>query len=134
MKVSIKNMAHAIYEGAKDKSGDKLDLFLSNVLIQLRKNKLLNKKNKILESLQEIIDKEENVLRVKITSADELSDKQKEDIGEKLKDRYKKDNIIIDKEIDKNLISGFIIQKDDEVLDYTLAHKLHQLQKHLNTK
>ncbi len=132
MKVrSIKTLAEAIYKNTKDKSGHDLNVALANVVEFMDKNRLLGKSKEILSQLEHIMDKEEKIVRVKVKSANTLSKKVIEELEESLKKRYKAKQVEIDESVDEKLINGFKIEAQGEIVDLTLAHRLHQLQNHL---
>ncbi len=128
---STKTLVEAIYETTKNKSGSELSHAINNVVEFLHKNQLLGKSKQILRELENMIDKEENIVRAKITSASALSKKILDELEDSLKKRYKAKIIEIDNHEDEQLINGMKIEVNDEVIDLTLSHRLHQLQTHL---
>lgn len=128
---STKTFAEAIYESARGKSGADLSTVLDNAISFMEKNQLLGKSREILAHLEKIIDKDEGVMRVKVKSSSILSKKVTEELEANLKKRYKAKTIEIDNIEDKSLIKGIKIEVNDEVIDLSLAHRLHQLQTHL---
>ena len=128
---SSKILAKAIYESTKGKSGAELSQAIDNSISFMDKNQLLGKKKEILAHLEKIIDKDENVLRAKVKSANTLSQKTLEELGENLKKKYKAKGVEIDSMVDEKLIDGFKIEVNDEIIDFTLSHKLHRLQEYL---
>lgn len=128
---STKNLAGAIYESVKGKTGSELSHTLANAVEFMGKHQLLGKSKEILTHLEKIIDKNEKVLRAKVTSSTVLSKKMLEDLEESLKKRYKAKEVEIDTKENSNLINGIKIEANDEIIDLTLSHRLHQLQTHL---
>ncbi len=132
MKVrSIKTLAEAIYENAKGKHGAELTHALLNTVEFMDKNQLLGKSKEMLSQLELIIDKDEKIIRAKVKSADVLPKRMIEELEENLKKRYKAKTVEIDMGEDKSLINGIKIEVNDEVIDLSLAHRLHQLQNYL---
>lgn len=128
---STKNLAEAIYQNAKGKNGPELSVTLANVVEFMDKHQLLGKSKEILSQLEKIIDKDEKVLRAKVTSSTVLSKKMLEELEENLKKRYKAKDVEIDTKEDLDLINGMKIEANDEIIDLTLRARLHQLQTHL---
>ena len=128
---SIKIIAEAIYESAKGKHGAELTHVLTNTVEFMDKNQLLGKSKEILLELERIIDKDEKIVRAKVRSAEVLPKKMIEELEENLKKRYKAKTVQIDQGEDKSLISGIKIEVNDEVIDLSLSHRLHQLQNYL---
>jgi len=130
-KISTKNVAEAIYESAKDKSGTELERALSNAKDFLVKKNLISKSAEILTHLQKLADKDSGTVRAKVLSSDKLSDHKVSEIKTSLKHRYKAEHIILDPEEDKTLIGGVRIEANDEIIDLSLKNKVKQLQNHL---
>ncbi len=128
---STKTLAEAIYESARGKSGAELSGTLANVVEFIEKNQLLGKSKEILSHLERIIDKDEKVVRAKVESASVLSKKTLEELSLNLKKRYRAETIEIDNIENTNLINGIKVIINDEIIDLTLANRLHQLQNHL---
>jgi ATP synthase F1 delta subunit len=128
---STKTLAEAIHEVTRGKSGAELSLAMSNVVEFMNKNQLLGKSKEILSHLENIIDKEDKVIRAKVSSAQVLDKKDLEELSHNLKKRYKAETIKIDTHENKDLVNGIKVEVSDEIIDLTLAHRLHQLQTHL---
>ncbi len=128
---STKTLAEAIYQSARGKSGAELTHSLQNALEFMHKNQLLGKSKEILSHLERIVDKDEKVIRAKVESATILPKKTLEELIENLKKRYKAETIEIDNTENKSLINGIKVIVNDEIIDLTLSHRLHQLQTHL---
>jgi F-type H+-transporting ATPase subunit delta len=128
---STKTIAEALHESTKGKTGANLTLAISNVVEFMDKNNLLGKSKEILAHLQIIIDKEEHVLRAKVNVAEPLTKKMTDELEESLKKRYGAKEVELEITEDINLISGLKVEVNDEVIDLTLSHRLHQLQTHL---
>lgn len=132
MKVrSLKTVAEAIYETTHGKTGAELSTALSNVVSFLDTHQLLGKSKEILSLLEQNIDMKEHIVRAKVTTALPLSKKFHDELEDNLKKRYKAKEIEIDTVENKNIINGIKIEVGDEIIDLTLAHRLHQLQTHL---
>lgn len=129
--LSITNTAKAIYSALKDKTGEDLDNVLLNVPKVLDQKGMLSKSDSILEVLQNIIDKDKNIIRAKIYSIDKLSVENIKKIEEELKDRYKAEKVYLTEIEDKNILGGIKIEIADEIIDLSLLKKVTQLKKHL---
>lgn len=130
-KISIKNIAKAIYESSINKDGASLDFVVKNTLTFLHDKRLLGKSKKILEELEKIVNKEEGSLKVKIHSRHKLSKQNIDEIENFIKERYKVKSVIIDEKEDEKLLGGVKIEVGDEVMDLTLKNKIHKLQNYL---
>jgi F-type H+-transporting ATPase subunit delta len=129
--ISIKNIAEAIYESGKDKSGIDLANTMKNATKILADKHLLGKTPQILEKLEQIIDSKESIVRAKITSVNILSKKDAEEIEELIKKRYRAKEVEMNFREDKELLGGIKIEVGDEVINMTLRNRLNKLQDYL---
>ncbi|ETB63721.1 TPA: hypothetical protein DIC38_03005 [Candidatus Nomurabacteria bacterium] len=132
-KISINNISNAIYESIKDKNGNDLDLAIKNIVEFLKNKNLLSKKEDILKKLEEIKDKEEGIIKMKVYTRDKLGDKEEKELEKYIKEKYRAKDIQIEKLEEKNILGGIRIEIGDEIIDLTLKNKLHQLQNYLIT-
>lgn len=108
----------------KNKINDKLINFLKILIEKKRFNEL----NQIIQSYSNKTDNINNIKRVEVISAIDLTDEQKMRINEKLHTRLQK-NIIANWTTDENIIGGLIIKIDDDIIDNSLKNKLEKLSK-----
>lgn len=129
--ISINDLAYAIYESSKGKDEEALNEILNNTVLFLNKNYLINKKEELLLSLEKIIDKENGVIKANITSSSKIKEKQRDNIINFLKKKYKDKQIILVEKEDSKLLGGIRIQIEDEVTDLTIKNQLNQLENYL---
>lgn len=108
----------------KNKINDKLVNFLK---ILVEKNRF-NEFNQIIQAYSNKTDNINNIKRVEVISAIDLTEDQKSRINEKLHTRLQK-NIVAKWTTDENIIGGLIIKYDDNVIDNSLKNKLEKLSK-----
>jgi len=125
--ISIKNLARAIYESSLDKGGAELDSVLSKSVIFMRDKSLMSK------SLEDIIDKEEGIVKAKVSTSSKLNEKMEQEVKESIKKKYKAKEVILESIINPKLLGGIKIEIGDDIIDTTLANKIHQLQTYLIT-
>lgn len=130
-KISNNNIANAIYIGMKNREGQDLDLFIQNIIKFLVRKKVISKYKDIISKLQNLIDKENGLLKVKITSTEALSDSTKKELENVLLARYKAKSLIFNENIDNSLIGGLKIEIQNEIIDLSISNKLQKLQAHL---
>jgi len=119
-------------------SNDKLEILLKLIKKQPT-NELTNtflkviSKNKRFASLSSIISQFININAQKrgdiladITSADELSDKQKDDIKDHLR-TILGDKLSLDFKVDKKIIGGLIVKVGSKMIDASLVNKINKL-------
>lgn len=129
--ISINNLAKAIYESGKDKSGTDLAHVMENATKFLAEKHMLGKAPQILEVLENITDSHDGIVRVKISSKEKLSNKLKDEAEEIVKKRYKAKVVYLEEYEDKNLLGGIKIEVGDEIINMTLRNKLDKLQNYL---
>jgi F-type H+-transporting ATPase subunit delta len=129
--ISIKNLASAIYESSLGKEGLELDSMLGKSVIFLRDKNLLGKKKEILEELENIINKNNRIIKAKISSSEKLKDEGQKEIEDFIKKKYKANEVIIEQEVDPKLLGGIKIEIGDDIIDTTLSSKIHQLKNYL---
>lgn len=129
--ISIKNLASAIYESSFDKKGVDLDSILAKCVIFMRDKNLIGKKEEILKELEKIINKEEGIVKAKVSTNDKLKDTTEKEIIDLIKKKYKAETVEIDKYENSKLLGGIKIEIGDDIIDTTLSNKIHQLQDYL---
>ena len=132
-KISIKNIALAIYESSCDKEGVALDSVIEKSAIYIKEKNLLGKKEEILRELEKIINKESKTVKAKITTRTETDKNFKTEIEEFIKKRYKAETVILESKVDPTVLGGIKIEIGDEIINTTLSNKIHQLQNYLIT-
>ncbi len=129
--ISVNNIARAIYESSENKTGKELEGVTKRAIDMISKKHLMSKSNEILNELEKIIDKNEEVVRAKISSRIKLDKKINDEIENYIKKRYKAKNTILEYIIDEKLLGGIKIEVGDEIIDTTLKNKIKKLQKYL---
>lgn len=101
-----------------------------NFLKVLIDKKRFNELDNIIQAYSDELDKINNIKRVEVVSAVELTDEQIKKLTEKLQHKLQK-NVIISREINKDIIGGLVIKIDDDVIDNSLKNKLESLSKNI---
>lgn len=131
--LSNNEIAEIIYSLIKEKDHKNL-VGIMEKLIFFDKNRLLGKSEILISSLRQMIHKQQGIIEVVLSSAILLEHKQKEELGSALKKRYGANEVIFKEIIDKNLIGGFKIEVNNEIIDVTLRNKILKLKEHLTSK
>jgi F-type H+-transporting ATPase subunit delta len=132
--ISINNIARAIYESSLGKDGVELDVVTKKAVNLISKKHLMSKSKEILTELEKIVDKNEEVIRAKISSKIKLDKKITDEIDDFIKKRYKAKNTVLEFIIDEKLLGGIKIEVGDEIIDTTLKNKIKKLQNYLITQ
>ncbi len=99
-----------------------------NFLKILVEKKRFKELDGIVKAYDEKTDEIENIQRVEIISAVELSNEQKQKLTEKLKAKYNK-NITAEWHKNKDIIGGLIIKSGDDTADYSILNRFEKLSK-----
>lgn len=107
-----------------------IDVLITNFLKVLVEKSRFDAFYDILESYNEALDDINNISRVKVTSAFEMSEDSKKKLKEKLETKLKK-NVILDLDINSDIIAGLVIKIGDNIIDMSMKHKLEDLSKNI---
>ena len=107
-------------------NGLQLDSITKNFLFLLSFNKRLMFLDKIYDYFINVLSKEENVLNVDIILPKKISEKEINEIQNKLKLKIK-DKTKLNFLEDENIISGFIIKLGSKMVDYSIKSKLDKI-------
>jgi F-type H+-transporting ATPase subunit delta len=129
--ISINNIARAIYESSHDKEGAQLDVVTKNAITLISEKHMLGKSKEILARLEKIVDKNEEIVRAKVSTKGKLDKKIITEIEDYIKKRYKAKNTILEFTESDDLLGGIKIEVGDEVIDMTLKNKIHRLKNYL---
>ena len=132
--ISINNLARAIYESSQGKEGADLDIVSKRATLLISQKHLMSKSKEILAQLKKIADKNDEVVRAKISSRIKIDKKIVDEIEDFIKKRYKAKNAIMEFEVDEKLLGGIRIEIGDEIIDTTLKNKIKKLQNYLITQ
>lgn len=128
-KISTKKLAEAIYEATLGLSNADSVNIVKNIIVMLKNKKMLGKSEEILKHLQDIIDQKSGIVRARISSAKVVSEKEKKELENELKEKYKAREIISEYFEKKELLGGVKVEVGNEVWDNTYRNKLNQLSK-----
>ena len=99
-----------------------------NFLIALNLKKRVNIIGEIAQEFQKELERQNNVVRVNVTSAIDLNYDRKNDIRNRIADKLKKD-VIIDWTVDNSIIAGLVFNINETIIDNSIRHKLDNLSK-----
>ena len=131
--ISIKNLTQAIYDSSLDKEGSDLADVIEKSAILIKDKNLLGKKEEILKLLEKIINKENGIIKAKVSTESKLDTSIQKEIEEYVKKKYKAKTVILEEKVDPKLLGGIKIEIGDDIIDTTLLNKVHQLQNYLIT-
>jgi F0F1-type ATP synthase delta subunit len=130
-KISPKNIAQAIYEATEGKPVGEVAEVLKRTVAMLARKRVIGQAEEVVKALEDILDKKTNTVRARVISSQKLGTKEKNDIEEDIKQRYKAGKVVSEFFENGELLGGVRVEVGDEVLDNTYKNKLGQLEKHL---
>lgn len=98
---------------------------LSFLLILIEKDRILYLKEKLNE-MKKIYLERHNTLKGIVKTTIPLNDEEYNALLSKLEKKYNK-KIILEQEIDKSLLGGIYVRVHNDVLDYSIKHRLEEL-------
>ncbi len=129
--LSNNDIAKAIYLSMKGKNASNLSEALKNATSFLSRKRLLGRSERILASLEKIVNEDTGRLEVSAASATPLKEEDRKYLKEILKKRYGEKEFIFKEKIDEGLIGGVRLKIKDEVIDLTLRRKIDKLKAYL---
>lgn len=105
---------------------DKIINFLKILIDKKRFNEL----NQIIQAYSNEVDNINNIKRVEVISAIEITEDRRQRLIEKLQNKLQK-NVIVNWVLDSEIIGGLVIKIDDDVIDNSLKNKLENLSKNI---
>ena len=106
---------------------------VKNFLLVLAMRKRLGLLESILEEYKKELNKCENIVRLKVTSAVEISEEKREDLRQKIIEKLAKE-ADIRWNVDNSIIGGLLFDIDGTIVDDSLATKLNNLCRRIVTK
>lgn len=107
---------------------DEIDVLTVNFLKILIDKNRFSIFREIINSYNKILDSNNNVSRIQVTSAVILTDDAKVRLKAKLEAKLKK-SVTLDWDINPEIIAGLVIKMGDNIIDTSLKHKLEDLNK-----
>lgn len=107
-----------------------IDVLVVNFLKILVDKNRFSVFNEVLDTYNKSLDDINNISRIQVTSAVEMSEDSKNKLKNKLEEKLKK-NVVLDLAINSGIIAGLVIKMGDNVIDMSLKHKLEDLSKNI---
>lgn len=132
MRLSANQYAKALQSSMKDKPQSEVDLMVANFFKLLAKNRQMKLARKIIGIFQNIHNKENGIIEMRVTSRELLSPEMEEKLREYASRKYQAKEVRLENIIDEKIKGGIILQVGDELLDASVAGMLVKLKKELN--
>ena len=127
MKRSSKKYAIALLDLIDGKSKKEAENVIKEFVRVLALNNDLSKAQEIIEEYEKIADSKSNIIRAKVVSAKELENDSLKLISNFIKEVTEAEEVVLEKEVKKELIGGMVIRYGDKVIDYSLQTKIENL-------
>ena len=127
MKITARQYAQCLYELVSTESDDKVNQILAKFVVLLEKHRALNLAPAVISAFTEIWNIEHGEVVAELTSARELKSEAKEMIVEYLKNKSGATEIILDENVDKNILGGFVLKYNNKIVDASLRSSLAEL-------
>lgn len=131
MKITAKQYAQCLYELTSNQSESKIKDILSKFVVLLDKHRALNLATAISQAFTELWNREHGEVVAQMTSARELKSEAKEMIISYLKEKSGAKEIILDENVDKNILGGFVLKYNNKIVDASLRSSLESLKNSL---
>lgn len=109
---------------------DEIDALMLNFLKVIIEKSRFSVFDEVLAAYNKRLDDINNISRVSVVSAVEMSGEAKSKLKIKLEERLRK-NVVLDLDINSDIIAGLVIKIGDNVIDMSLKHKLEDLSKNI---
>ena len=119
-------IAQTLFEAAV-KNPHRVDQMAQDLVVFLKRKRLKKHWPFILKKLEEISDREDHLQRIFVKTARELSSIEKDKIAKVFLPK----KVLIIEEIDKAVLGGVIIRKDDKIISHTIKSNLDALKEAL---
>jgi F-type H+-transporting ATPase subunit delta len=133
MKISTQQYAQSLYDSVALKSDKEVKVVLKSFVEILGRNRELNRAPEIIAVFNELWNKANGELSAQLISARELGLTAKETVTDYLKAKTGAKKVILDEEIDKKLIGGFVLRYDSKVIDASLKTSLEDLKNKISS-
>ena len=114
----------------KDRVQPLTQLFLDLIVRNRREYYIRN----IFRNFKDIYNERQGIKTVLLTTAIEVGSKEEESINELVKEHFHAKSVDFQKKVDKQIIGGFIIQIEDQLLDASVRRQLEKVKYELTHK
>ena len=126
MQISLQNYAQAWYESLKQSDSKDWAAISERLLEQLQRAGKLSWRKRILQEVQNMIDKETETVAVHITAAHDIEYAPMQELIKQLLDTR---NVRLSQSVNKDLLGGFILETANDRWDLTIKNQLDSLSK-----
>ena len=108
-----------------------IDLLIRNLVFLMIRNGDVGRFNLVIDEFNNLVDTHLGITRVQITTVEKISDKQMNDLRQKMLEVFKVAKIEISEQFDNNIIGGIVIRIGDKVIDASSRTKIGNMKEFL---
>jgi len=127
MKIKPNEYAKILFEITKDKEESEVPGILKGFISLVARNNDLKKADEIIKHYSEIYNNEHGIAEVELKSARQLSQVSQKAIEKYVYELTGAENVIINSEVDKKVLGGFILKYGSTIIDASLKNRLDKL-------
>lgn len=132
MKVNAKQYARGLHEMVAGKKKEEVEKVITDFINFVARQRDFKKIDEIIFELDKILQKENDEIKVDLTSARHLSKEAMEYLKIYLAKKSGSEKITISENIDPKILGGFIVRYGDKVIDGSVKQNLLYFQKQLS--
>lgn len=125
-KITHRKYAISLYEALKDVKQSATAGVIKSFIELLASHRVLAQSDKIIKAFEKYLYEQENIKSVEVRTARSLTEHERQEIFNHLKNILNKE-IIIKESVDRELIGGVIVKYDDTVIDGSIKSRLKLL-------
>ncbi|MDD5072002.1 MAG: ATP synthase F1 subunit delta [Patescibacteria group bacterium] len=124
MKITAKQYAVSLFEAIDRAEGSKIRDIIKNFSRILVENNQTSQLGKIIGQFERIWDKKNKIVKAEIISALKLTPETEKAVKFYLKRTAEGGEVKLSQKVDKSVLGGLIIKRDDRILDASLKTRL----------
>lgn len=132
MKISARQYAESLMDSVSAKSDSEAAKVLDNFAQMMMENRDLNRLDEVLAAFSKIWDQSQGELAVEFTSARAVSNDVKASLEKYLKAKTGVSKIVLTEKINPEILGGFVLRYEDQVIDASLKSSLGDLENEMN--
>jgi F-type H+-transporting ATPase subunit delta len=127
MKKTPKKYSAALMDITQGKDKKEIEKIIKDFIRVLILNNDFAKSQEVIAEYEKLADSKNNIVRAKVTSAKELENDSLNFVRDFIKEVTKAEEVVLEKEVRKELIGGLVIRYGDKVIDYSLQARINDL-------
>lgn len=131
MKITNKQYAQSLFEATRKLGEKELSLELDNFVRILAAHGDIGRAEAILSEFEKVWQKEHGITEAKVVSADRLEAKTLSELKDYITSETGSAEVQLEHVVDKDLLAGFVLRFNDQILDGSAKNMIKNLKKEL---